>query len=283
MVPLLVRRQPLPGLPEDRRVARRVLHVDERLRRQRDHVHRRHHLGLRPDEDARRPAGDRTDLPPLDVELRAPAVDARREDPAAGRLTELLSVARHLLQPLPLEVPRRLRDPGQLHARRPNLDHRGWLHRALRRRHLHPAGGNNPEARLARGPSHVPARLSQLRRSRVAGRDPQRGTRRRRWRALVRDPQPRRHAGGLPAEHVRARHEVPLDGQRGDGSLRRHRRRLQPVQHVHPPDDRLHGTRGERPAEHAPGPDHPGQRNRIADLGPEPLGRLQLDGGRPRG
>ena len=75
-----------------------------------------------------------------------------------------------------------------------------------------------PEARCARRPPDVPARLSQLRRPRVAGRRPHSvaagSSVGMRW-YEIRDPDG--DADGLPAGHVRARLALPLDGQRRDG------------------------------------------------------------------
>ena len=65
---------------------------------------------------------------------------------------------------------------------------------------------------------------------------------------------------------------------------RRHRRRLQPVEHVH--STRRSPTRAARRATRwntLQARDDPGQRDGIADLEPEPLGRLQLHGRGPDG
>ena len=183
-----------------------------------------------------------------------------------------------------MEVPRRLRELRELDAYRPDHDPRRGLQRAVQRKHLRASGGHDAAARLARRPRDVPARVSQLRRSRVARREPQRRPDRRRRRGpLVRDPKSRRNADRLPAEHVRARHAVPLDGQRGDGPRGGPRGRLQPLERHDEPGDRLHRPDADGSARHPRGRDDPDQCHGFADRRPQALGRLQLDGHRSGG
>ena len=75
-----------------------------------------------------------------------------------------------------LEVPRRLDDAGELHLHGTNRTWRVRLHASMRRhrRHLRSPVGDDQPAGHARRPADVPARIPQLRRSRVARRQPQR-------------------------------------------------------------------------------------------------------------
>ena len=128
--------------------------------------------------------------------------------PPAGAPNYLLAL-RHE-RAAALEVPRRLDDAGEHDAHRADDDpRRRVLAGVQRRRHLHPAAGHDAEARLARRPADVPAGLPQLRRPRVARRQPQRhrgqlasacaGTS-----CATRTATPTR----LPAGHLRARRDA---------------------------------------------------------------------------
>ena len=117
--------------------------------------------------------------------------DVDGPDAAAGRRAELRLELRHE-HARPLEVPRRLDDAGEHHAHRP--DQRSRSPRSAPPAAAAPASRSRgrPEARLARRPPHVPARVPQLRRPRVARRQPQRRAGSSRRRPLVRAAQPRR-------------------------------------------------------------------------------------------
>ena len=106
---------------------------------------------------------------------------------------------------------------------------------------------NGGEPRRDRRPLHVPGRLPQLRRPRVA-RDELHGQLRRcRRDSLARAPQRHLRAGHrLPAEHLPARLDLALDGQRGHGPHGRPRARLQRVELGDRPAASLRGAARER-------------------------------------
>ena len=162
---------------------------------------------------------------------------------------------------------------------------RGLLARVLRRRHLHPAVGDEREARFARRPADVPPRVPQLRRPRVARRRPHAsppGARRRS--AGTSCAIPNGNADRLPAGDLRPRRDLPLDGQHRDGP----RRAISALGYsasscVAAPGHPLHRAPGRRRrwADDA-GRGHGRHRRRLPDRRPHPLGRLHEHDRRPR-
>ena len=89
--------------------------------------------------------------------------------PPAGRPNYLLSFGTNALQMWKFHVD--WATPANTSLTGPtNLTTARVLARVQRRRHVHPAAGHDQQARLARRPADVPARVPQLRRPRVARR-----------------------------------------------------------------------------------------------------------------
>ena len=145
------------------------------------------------------------------------------------------------LRPAAVELPRRLVEPAGLDVRErraAELDAAGRAVRAaavhLRLRRLRAPEGRAAGARRARRPAHVPARVPELRRSRVARAEPHRQGGRARGHPLVRGAEPDDEPGHRPAGDVRARRladepAVAVDGQHRDGQAGQHRARLQRI------------------------------------------------------
>ena len=142
---------------------------------------------------------------------------------------------------------------------------------------------NGVEPRRDRRPPDVPRRLPQLRRPRVARDELHRQLRQCRGNSLARASQRHRRAGDrLPAEHLPARLDLALDGQRGDGRRGRPRARLQRVERGDRAAAALRGPARERPAQPArAGRGDAVRRRREPDRDQQPLGRLQRPDRRP--
>ena len=206
LLPLLLqlRQHELPRLPQARCVARRLLPDGQPLR-QRIDVQRRGCRGARSHADARRSTGDAADVPDERAVWRSAAGDARRIDVPASRVTELSRRARHDEQPRDLEVPCRLDDAGKLHVL-PRVQPDGRVvRRGVRRRDVHPPGGDDAAARFACGSTDVPPCVPEFRRPPVARRRPQRHGWLVRRRAVVRAARRWWQPDRVPTGHVRAR------------------------------------------------------------------------------
>ena len=282
---LLLPVRQLSRLPEDGRLARRVLRDVQPVQRRGHHVPRDADLRLRPDEDARRPGGDAAVLHHQQRVRRPAAVRPRRRPPSACRRAGLDRRPGFRREPARLlAVPRGLRHAGEQHPHRPEHARDRRVLRSVQRRNLHSAVRHRAAARLARRPRDVPPRLPKPGRPRGDGAEPQRHRRDLHGRPLVRAAPERRVALHLPAGHVCARRELPLDGLGGDGPGREPRAGVQRLVGVAPSGDPLHGPARGRCA----GPDDPGRgnhrrRRRVADgIEPVALGRLLDARGRPR-
>jgi hypothetical protein len=138
---------------------------------------------------------------------------------------------------------------------------------------------NNSETGFVRRSSHVPASVSELRRSRIVSRQPQRDRRKRRRRSLVRNPDAGHDTDSFPTRHLRARLQLSLDGKHRDRPVRQHGARLQFVRQRAQSADSLHRTIGHKSGRsNGSGRRNNYQRHWLADgLGTFSVGRLQLD------
>ena len=191
-------------------------------------------LRLRPSRHARR-RHRRDDRVRHGPGRRRAAVRPGRADAAAGRRSQLLHDLRDRSRATaPVAVPRGLDDAREQHVHRTGRDSRGGFHLSRLRRAAGPVRSPARFARKARDPpgkADVSPGLPELRRPRVARRQPHgRHRHRRRRRAVVRDPQSGRRARDLPAGDVRPGRELSLDGLDRDGPQRQHRARLLQVE-----------------------------------------------------
>ena len=181
VLPLSVPVRQVERLSEARRVARRVLHGDERVHGHHAGVRRPGRRRLRSRQHAERPAGP-DDLHGSRVggpQPRRHVARGSRWPPAAGRHAGLLRPdGRRRVRVLrrstaALAIPRRLDEPRGINLHQS----RGLAHAAVRLRHVqllahvHSAARDDREGRCARGSFDVPAAISQLRRPRVARRE----------------------------------------------------------------------------------------------------------------
>ena len=139
--PLRVPVHQFPGLPEDGRLARRLLRDLQHVQRGGNDLPRRAGLRLRPDEDAGG-AGSHAAMLQHQHDLRRPPPRRPgRLAPAAVRRSELRSGSgRDEYDAGVLEVPRRLDHAGEHDFHRPVHDHGRQLCRGLRWRYVHPPG-----------------------------------------------------------------------------------------------------------------------------------------------
>ncbi len=153
------------------------------------------------------------------------------------------------------------------------------LQRGLRRRHLHPAAGHDQSSSTRSADrADVPPGLPQLRdghESLVVNHSVTQRQRRVgvRWYELR---SPERDADGLPAGHVCARRQLPLDGQHRDGQGGRHRASAtaSPAARSTPASATRGGCRATRWTRwHRARPRS--RRRRLPDRHAAPLGRLQ--------
>ena len=284
--------------PPPRHLARGLLRDGEPVQR----LRRRGLRNLRPGSE-RDPRGRRRDLPVRGCRHDAPrdalgaAGRSRRHCAAAGRRAQRLDRARRGFsrrQPRGsrprLAVPRRLRRSRELDVR----GARGRPDRAVRRARLREPDRRRlcSPARLRAAPprepepADVPARVPELRRSRVARHQLHRRRHVRREpgrRAVVRAARPQRSSGDLPAGHVRARCELSLHRLHRDGPQRQRDSRVQQVRREHPPVARRDGTARRGRARDDGRGEHLLRGVREPAAGRRVLGLLQLDGPRSGG
>ena len=209
-------------------------------------------LRVRPGEDARRPAGDAAVLHhlvadelrpvlPSDLDGSTPPPPVRRTISVEPRLEQRSTLWKfHVDWTTPANST--LHRPDDASPSPPSRPPAAAATRASRSR-------ARPEARLARRPPDVPARLPQLRRPRVAGRRPTASPPAARSACAGTSCGSGRRPDGLPAGHLRARTRayrwmgsVAMDQQR------RHRPRLQRLELEHAPEHPLHRAPRGRPA-----------------------------------
>ena len=200
VLPLRVPAEPerLPRLPEVRRLARRLLHVGERVPRRTADLVGCCGDRLRAKPDAERPACAlrllrRVRRQPAGRPVHRPATGRRgRNEASPGRRAERLRRGRRSewdsahrlrrrLRHADLEIPRRLGEPAELDVRKqwpaelhdPGCPVRSSAMR-LRLRRLRAPEGRPAGAGRARRPADVPACIPQLRRPRIARAQPHR-------------------------------------------------------------------------------------------------------------
>ena len=226
----------LQRLPQGRRLARRLLHLLQHVQRRGHGLPRRPRVRPRPEPDDHRRGhpGRPSVLPALD-ELRRPAArrPRRRAPTARGRAQLLRGLRRrNVLQLWKFHVD--WATPANSTFTGPTNIAGDRLQRGLRRRHLHPAAEHDAAARLARRPPDVPPGLPQLRHPRVAGHQPLGDRRARPPRACAgtSSATPAGTPTRLPAGHLLARRDLPLDGLDRHGPAGQHAAGLQRLEQL---------------------------------------------------
>ena len=205
---LPVRLHRVPRLPEDRRLARRLLRLLQHVRSRLLRLRGGQGLRPRPCINARRSSRHAAVRRPGHGVV-APAVRRRRQHTAARGLPQLLPrrALERQRQADHVQVPRGLGHPGTLHARGPHVPPDRSLHLGVfggGQRQVRPPAWDEPEAGGAGREDDAPSRLPQFRHPRVAGGQPLRrdGRRTRSDLAdrdrLVRDPGSRCRAAADP-------------------------------------------------------------------------------------
>ena len=214
LVSLLVHLQQFPRLPEDGRVAGRVLRDVQHVLRRRQRFRRIDSVRVRSKQNVARPGGDAAVFQ-YEHDLRR--FVARRHDrhqPTTGRFAKLRSRSwRHDEHARVLEVSRGLEYAGEFNFHRTDCADRGVVFRSVRRDwNVYSSIRNYSTPGFIVGPADVSPRLPQFWRSRSVGGQPQRNRRLERWYSLVRDSFAAHYADSFPTGHVRAGFELSLDG-----------------------------------------------------------------------